>query len=34
MIVASELNLGVIAAQELDSHHKAEDWAMFINNFI
>ena len=34
MIVASELNLGVIAAQAFESHHKAQDQAMFINKLI
>ena len=34
MIVASELNLGVIAVQIFESHHKSEDWAIFINKLI
>ena len=34
MIVASELNLGIIAAQCFDGHHKGQDWAYFINKLI
>ena len=34
MIVASELNLGPIAIQAYESHHRSEDWAIFINKLI
>ena len=34
MIVASELNLGPIAIQAFESHHRSEDWAIFISKLI
>ena len=34
MIVASELNLGIIGAMAFETHHKSQDWAFFINNLI
>ena len=34
MIVASELNLGIIAAQAFIGHHNGQDWAFFVNKLI
>lgn len=34
MIVASELDLGIIGVQAFESHHKAQDWAFFVNKLI
>lgn len=34
MIVASNLDHGIIAAQAFENHHKGQDWAFFVNKVI